>query len=77
MRTLLTTLEEIYQELPVGNPNRWYTKMWLNMNIVYELWCNYTAGRWEKDLSDKNIMVRKAEIRIKAATRILKASLDK
>ncbi|CAG8857141.1 34840_t:CDS:1, partial [Gigaspora margarita] len=45
MRTLPTTLEEIYQEPPIGNPNGWYTKMWLNMNIVYELWCNYIAGR--------------------------------
>ncbi|CAG8677778.1 4375_t:CDS:1, partial [Paraglomus brasilianum] len=55
-RTPPTTLEEIYQEPPTENPNGWYAKMWLSMNVVYELWCNYTAGRWGKDLSDKNIM---------------------
>jgi exonuclease III len=45
-KTLPTTIENIFQASNINCPQALPAITWLHINIIYEIWCQYTSVKW-------------------------------
>jgi hypothetical protein len=74
-KNLPTSLEDIFQTSNIECSHATQAITWLHINIIYEIWCQYTSVKWGDNIFVHSTLVSRIRDRISREIRTLKYSL--
>ena len=71
------TVEEIFDVSNIKNEKGSQAALWLHINTVYEIWCQYTRVKWREEYQTLTGILNIVKCRLNKEVKILQHSLKK